>query len=106
MRIGRLMKFTAREGQGDLLAGLMLRVARSLGSFEGCELYAVNRVPGVPDVIWITEMWASAEAAEAALAAAASPGPDDVAIADVMALLVGPPERHDLLPVGGVGVPD
>lgn len=47
------------------------------------------------------ELWESEAAAEAALAAGATgagPGP-----ADVMALVDGRPSRTDLAPVGGVG---
>jgi quinol monooxygenase YgiN len=55
--VGRYVKFTARAGQGDALADLMLDVARSLQGTDGCELYAINRAAEESDVVWVTELW-------------------------------------------------
>jgi quinol monooxygenase YgiN len=99
-RIGRYAKATAVAGKGDQLADLMLAVAATLEDTPGCELYVINRVPDEPDAIWVTELWSSQEACDAALAAAGGDGPSKE---DVLAL-VDSFERIDLVPVGGVGV--
>ena len=64
--ISRYVKMTAREGSGEALAQRMLEVADGLRSTTGCELYVINRSRAVPDVVWVTELWASQEALEAA----------------------------------------
>ena len=98
--VGRYAKLTARRGQGEALAVRMLEVARGLREVPGCELYVVNRTPGDPDVIWITEQWQSQERLDASLQA------DEVkaGIAEVRSLVAnGGFERIDVEPVGGVG---
>jgi quinol monooxygenase YgiN/quercetin dioxygenase-like cupin family protein len=98
--VGRYAKMTAKPGQGDALAARMLEVARGLREVSGCELYVVNRTPGDPDVIWITEQWQSQELLDASLKG------DEVkaGIAEVLPLVAdGGFERIDVEPVGGVG---
>jgi quinol monooxygenase YgiN len=102
--VGRYVKMTARPGQGDALARMMLSVAESLTRTEGCELYLINRAPGEPDVVWVTELWASQAAVDASLQALQSEA-GKARLAEVTALLAGPPERTDLEPLGGVGHP-
>jgi quinol monooxygenase YgiN len=99
-RIGRYAKATAVAGKGDQLAELMLAVAAGLQDTPGCELYVINRVPDEPDAVWVTELWSSQEACDAALASAGGDGPSKE---DVLAL-VASFERIDLVPVGGVGM--
>jgi quinol monooxygenase YgiN len=102
-RIGRYAKATAVAGRGDRLAELMLAVAENLQDAPGCELYIVNRVPGEPDTVWVTEIWASQDDCDAALASADTSAGTAPSKADVLAVVAGF-ERIDLLPVGGVGV--
>jgi quinol monooxygenase YgiN len=97
-RIGRYAKATAVEGRGDELAELMLAVAGTLEDAAGCELYVVNRVPEDPDTVWITEIWATQDECDAALAASAG-GTREAVLAVVESF-----ERVDLVPVGGVGL--
>ena len=103
--VGRYVKFSARAGHGDVLADLMLDVARSLRGTDGCELYAINRAAEESDVVWVTELWRDQEAVEASLAVLQTEA-DTTRLGEVMALLDGPPERIDLQPLGGVGLPD
>ncbi len=105
--VGRYVKMTARAGQGDVLAHMMLEVARSLHGTDGCILYAVNRVAGGddPEAIWVTELWRDQEAVDASLAVLQTDA-GRTRLGEVMALLEGPPERIDLQPLGGVGVPE
>lgn len=101
-RIGRYVKFTARTGEGDALAAELQQAADGAAQAEGCELYVINRVGGEPETVWVTEIWASQEACDAALS-----GEETKAqIARVLPLLDGTPERIDVEPVGGLGVPD
>ena len=100
--VGRYVKMNARPGQGEALAGLMQRVADGLRSTAGCELYVINRAPGEPDIVWVTEIWSSQDAADASLKKLDSEE-GEARLADVMALLASPPERIDLQPLGGVG---
>ena len=100
--VARYAKATAKPGEGERLVAVMVEVAASLRSVAGCELYVVNRVPGEPDTVWITELWRSQEALDGGLAAADG-GPDGRDLkAEVMAL-VEDFSRIDLEPVGGVG---
>ena len=103
--VGRYVKFIAKAGHGDALADLMLEVARSLRGTDGCELYAINRAADKSDVVWVTELWRDQEAVDASLAVLQTDA-GKTRLGEVMALLDGPPERVDLQPLGGVGLPD
>ncbi len=103
--VGRYVKFTARAGRGAALADLMLDVAGSLQGTDGCELYAINRAADRSDVVWVTELWRDQEAVDASLAALQTDA-GRARLGEVMALVQGPPERIDLQPLGGVGLPE
>jgi quinol monooxygenase YgiN/quercetin dioxygenase-like cupin family protein len=96
--VGRYAKATAKPGKGDELAAIMLEVAAALEDVSGCELYVVNREPGAPDVVWVSELWASQEQLDKALE---TDGAGEQ-IPRVMEL-VDSFERIDLEPLGGVG---
>jgi quinol monooxygenase YgiN len=100
-RVGRYVKFTARTGEGEALAQLLLRVAEGQRSAPGCELYVINHEAGAPDVVWVTELWASQDAVDAALQELRSEA-GRAQLAEVQALLADAPQRTDLVPVGGV----
>ncbi len=100
--VARYAKATARPGQGDALAGIMLEVAEGLRETPGCELYLINRSAGEPDVIWVTELWQSQEQLDAALQSEGA----RTRIPEVLALVVeGGFERVELEPLGGCGFP-
>jgi quinol monooxygenase YgiN/quercetin dioxygenase-like cupin family protein len=100
--VGRYMKFTAQPGRGDELAGLLLRAADSLRDTPGCELYVINRSPADPDVVWVNELWLSQDALDASLEQLRA-GDAQAQVAELQALLAGPPERIEVEPLGGVG---
>jgi quinol monooxygenase YgiN len=102
--VGRYVKMSARSGQGDVLAQLMLEVARSLHGTDGCLLYAINRVIDDAETVWVTELWRDEAAVEDSLAVLRTDA-GQARLGQVMALLEGPPERIDLHPLGGVGLP-
>jgi quinol monooxygenase YgiN len=102
-RVGRYVKMSARTGSGAALADVMMRVAESLEATPGCELYAINRAADEPDVVWVTEVWASQQALDDSLAVLRT---DDgrTRLAEVQSLLARAPERIDVVPLGGVGL--
>ncbi len=93
---------TARQGRGAALAEQMLNVAEGLRSAPGCELYLINRSPEDGDVIWVTELWGSQKALDAALEELQSDSGKEQ-LSGVMDLLEGPPDRTDVQPLGGAG---
>jgi quinol monooxygenase YgiN len=103
--VGRYVKFTAQPGQGTALAEMMLDVARSLRGTDGCELYVINRAVDQADVIWVTELWRDQAAIDASLQVLQTDA-GKARMGEVMALVAGPPQRTDLEPLGGVGLPD
>src|SRR3954468_17591962 len=100
-RVGRYVKFTARAGEGEALAQLLLRVAESQRSAPGCDLYVINQEADDPNVVWVTELWASQEAVDAASRELRTEA-GRAQLAEVLAVLQGSPERTDLVPLGGV----
>jgi quinol monooxygenase YgiN len=66
-QVARYGKATAREGQGEELAQVLLSAARELEGDPGCLLYLINRQAGQPDVIWVTELWRSQADLDASL---------------------------------------
>ncbi len=100
--VARYAKATAKPGQGDALARVMLEVAEGLRGIPGCELYVINRAVAEPDVIWVTELWHSQEQLDGALESEGA----RARIPEVLALVAeGGFERIDLEPLGGPGFP-
>src|SRR5919199_4368532 len=96
-RVGLYVQLKAREGQRDSLVEHMLGVAQLLAEVPGCELYVINTSAEDTDAVWVTEVWSTQAELDASLTL------DGVraSVERVMALLAGPPERIDVLPVGG-----
>ena len=101
--VGRYVRFTSAEGQGDQLARLLLDVAGAVRDVPGCRLYAINRQCDAPHVIWVTELWDSQQQVDAALEVLATDA-GRARLGEIMALLDGPPQRTDLEPLGGLGI--
>jgi quinol monooxygenase YgiN len=100
--VARYVKMTAKAGQEDALTRRMLDVAESLRDVAGCELFTINRSVSEPDVLWVTEQWASQDQLDAALEEAGT----RQEISEVMAMIREDGyERIDLVPLGGVGLP-
>ena len=55
----RTATFRARGGRGAQLAERLLRAASVMADVPGCELWLVQRDLDDPDMIRVTEMWAS-----------------------------------------------
>ncbi|WNS42415.1 antibiotic biosynthesis monooxygenase [Paenibacillus sp. MMS20-IR301] len=92
-------KFTAKPGERDALAAILLEAAADAEPVQECELYLVNLSVNEPDVIWVTEVWSHAEAHDASLALAAT----RAAIQRAMPLIAGV-QPVQLTPVGGKGL--
>ena len=94
-------KLTAKPGQSDQLAAVLLEAARLVSTAPGCQLYAVSKSEEDANSVWVTEIWDSKEAHDESLKA-----PEVRAlIGEAMPLLDGPPAGGQVLEVlGGVGV--
>lgn len=99
-RFGLVGSFRAQPGQGDALADLLLKAAAALEANGDCELYVISRSHDDPDVVWVTEVWASPEAHRASLE---DPRAREL-IAQAGPLIAGLGERFELMPVGGKGL--
>jgi quinol monooxygenase YgiN len=98
---GLHVRFTTQPGQAGALASILLEAAAGLERFEECLLYLVSRSPDDEETVFVTEAWTSREAHAASLEG------EDVKglVGQAMPLLAGPPERTELRPLGGKGVP-
>jgi quinol monooxygenase YgiN/mannose-6-phosphate isomerase-like protein (cupin superfamily) len=65
--VARYGKVTAVEGRGEELAERLLAAAEALEDDPGCLLYLVNRQADRPEVVWVSELWRSAEDLEASI---------------------------------------
>ena len=99
-RVGRYVQLKAREGQRDVLVEHMFGVAQLLADVPGCELYVINTSAADTDTVWVTEVWSS----QAELDASLTLDSVKASVERVMSRLAGPPERIDILPVGGKGL--
>jgi quinol monooxygenase YgiN len=101
--VSRLVKFTAKPQQRDDLVRQLLEIADSMRATPGCRMYVINQPAESADSIWVTELWASEEALDASLKSLQTDA-GQARLGTVMGLCAEPPERIDLLPLGGVGL--
>ncbi len=99
-RVGRYVRLKAREGQREALVEHMLGVAQFLAGVPGCEHYVINTSTEDTDTVWVTEVWSTQAELDASLTLEGV----KTSVEKVMTLLAGPPERIDVLPVGGKGL--
>ncbi|HEV2460350.1 MAG TPA: antibiotic biosynthesis monooxygenase [Ktedonobacterales bacterium] len=97
---GCYVKFTAQLGQRDVLVEHLVRAAAFAQNTAGCQLYLINTSPAEQESVWVTELWGSQQEHDASLSGEGA----QAAIQQVLPLLVGPPEKFDLVPVGGEGL--
>lgn len=93
---GLIGKLRAVEGQAQRLATILA----ATGDMPGCRSYVAALDPQDPDVVWVTEVWETAEAHAASLQMPAV----QAAIAEGRPLIAGFDERHETRPVGGIGL--
>jgi quinol monooxygenase YgiN len=77
-----------------------LYIVAGAEDMTGRQLYIVNTAPTEADAVWVTEVWRSRAEHEASLAAEDA----KALIGRALPLLAAPPERIDILPVGGEGL--
>lgn len=101
MYYGLYGKLVAKPGARDAVAAILTRGVDELTAY-GCMLYIVSFDSEHPDVIWVTEVWKSAEGHTASLE---SPSVKK-AIAEAMPMLTGEFSQTTLSVVGGLGLPE
>ncbi len=99
MPYGYIGSMRTKEGHRDEMIEILLRGADGLRA-AGCRLYAVGIDPADADVIWVSEIWDSAEQHDASLQLPET----RAAISRAMPMLTGQFTRQELTVVGGVGV--
>jgi len=99
-RVGRYVQLKAREGQRDALVEHMLGAAQLLADVPGCEFYVINTSATGADAVWVTEVWSTQAELDASLTIESV----KASVEQVVPLLAGPPDRIDILPVGGKGL--
>jgi quinol monooxygenase YgiN len=99
VRYGHIGSMRVRAGHRDEVIEILLSAADGLRA-SGCQLYAVCTAPGDDDVIWVSEIWDSAEQHDASLQSPEA----RTAIAAAMPMLTGEFTRQELSVVGGLGV--
>jgi quinol monooxygenase YgiN len=99
-RVGRYVQLKARVGQRDALVEHMLGAAQLLVDVPGCELYVINTSATDADAVWVTEVWSTQAELDASLTIESV----KASVEQVVPLLAGPPDRIDILPVGGKGL--
>lgn len=100
-KFGMYNKIPTQPGKREELVELLLEAAAAMQQFPDCDLYLVNVSASEPDVVWVTEVWESAEAHQASLNLDST----KEAIKRGMPLIAGPVESIKLVPVGGKGLP-
>ena len=96
---GYVGSMRTKDGQRDAVIEILLSGAEGLRA-AGCQVYAVCTAAGDDNVIWVTEVWDSAERHAASLELPQA----RAAIARAMPLLTGEFSRQELSVVGGLGV--
>jgi quinol monooxygenase YgiN len=86
-------------GCRDEVIALLLSGADGLRA-AGCQIYAVCTDPADGDVVWVSEVWDSAEAHAASLQLPET----QAAIGRAMPMLTGDFTRQELTVAGGLGV--
>lgn len=97
---GLLGKFVAQPGARDALAAALRDAAELLRAVDGCLIYLVSLDGEDPQGIWVHEVWEDQEAHGASL------GLDAVQqlIKTARPLIADMTDRHELQPLGGVGL--
>ena len=94
---GLIGKMTAQAGQGAALAQVLLE---GVSGMPGCLSYVVAADPADADVLWITEVWDSAESHRASLSLPAV----QAAIARGRPMIAGMETVAQTTPLGGHGL--
>lgn len=99
MTYGYVGSMGVKAGHRDTVIEILLTGADGLRA-AGCQVYAVCTAGDDDNVIWVTEIWDSAERHDASLQLPET----RAAIAQAMPMLSGEFTRQELTVVGGLGV--
>jgi len=94
---GIIGKMTAVTGKRAELAEALLEGTQAM---PGCRSYIVAGDSTDPDALWVTEVWTD----QASHAASLSLPAVQAAIAKGRPLIAGFSDRHETVPIGGVGL--
>jgi quinol monooxygenase YgiN len=94
---GLIGKITATSGTRAELADALLQGTREM---PGCLSYIVAGDSTDPDALWVTEVWTDQASHAASLYLPAV----QAAIAKGRPLIAGFSDRHETVPIGGVGL--
>jgi quinol monooxygenase YgiN len=89
-------RIRARDGKRDQLLAKFLEVIDMQGGNPACELTVVSTSPDEDDVVFLTEVWTSAEEHQRARESSQV----QAWAADMPSLVAGPPETTPLVPEG------
>src|SRR5262245_10769782 len=95
---GLITKFTAKAGERDALASILLSGGDAI---PGCLSYVVAADPADVNALWVTEVWDSQASHKASLSTPAV----QAAIAKGWPLINDFSNRVETIPLGGVGLP-
>lgn len=100
MRYGLFVSIHVKPGQRDAVVDILMRDVDAMRAL-GCELYVAGVSDEKPDVVYVTEVWASRQAHHASLQDPAV----QAAIAEAMPMLTGEFHSTEFSVAGGLGVP-
>lgn len=94
-------KLTAKNGQGEELADILLEASKLVSTAKGCKLYVVGKEKDDHNSVYVTEIWDSKEDHDQSLNVA---GVREL-IMKAMPMLDGPPAKGQELEIlGGTGI--
>jgi quinol monooxygenase YgiN len=94
-------KLTAKAGQTDSLAEILLEASRLVSNAEGCKLYVIGKDPNEVNAVYVTEIWNSKEDHDNSLKIA---GVREL-IMTAMPIIDGIPQKGQELEIlGGTGI--
>lgn len=94
-------KLTAKQGEGNQLAGILIEASELIKTAKGCKLYVVSRDASNDNDVWVTEVWDSKEDHDNSLSV---PGVKEL-IGRAMPILDGMPQKgQELQLLGGHGI--
>jgi quinol monooxygenase YgiN len=97
MEFALLNRLTAKPGQRDRVAEILVESGRLFDDNPACRLYLVAESADDPNLIWVADLWTSAEEhAEALKTPEMRPF-----VEECMPMLEGMPEQIRVRPVGG-----
>jgi len=99
MRYGLMVKMGVKPGQRDAVVSLVMRDVEAVRA-AGCDVYVVGTSPTEPDVVFVTEVWASREAHRASMQIPSI----QAAISEAMPMLTGAFHQTEFDVAGGLGL--